>query len=53
MKKENCMKRKNIKNKLVTIRVSREQSEWIRRESFSPTNIFNEALRALGYGEEK
>lgn len=45
-----CLKRRSRKKtRHVTIRVDDEISRWLRRHDFSPTAIFNEAIRELGY----
>ena len=50
------IKRKNgnhSKSVLITIRVTPAISEWLKEKDYSPTRIFYEALRVLGYEEEK
>lgn len=47
-------RRKNGNNKsvLITIRVTPEISRWLKDKDYSPTGIFYEALKELGYKEE-
>jgi len=45
-------KRNGNKSVLVTIRVTPEISKWLRDNDYSPTGIFYEALKDLGYEEE-
>ncbi|KKM04549.1 hypothetical protein LCGC14_1763110 [marine sediment metagenome] len=50
MKAENCgiiMRKGNTKH--ITIRISEDVSQWMRKKGFSPTAIFNEAIKELGY----
>jgi hypothetical protein len=52
MKLENCKRKKGIKvkgRKHISIRVSDELSKWMREKELSPTGIFNEAVKELGY----
>lgn len=49
MNKKNCKyKKKGIKSH-ISIRISDDVKKWIKKNKFSPTAIFNEALRDLGY----
>ena len=36
----------------VTIRITPKMSKWLKDKEYSPTGIFYEAVRDLGYGEE-
>ena len=49
------IKRKNghRKNILITIRITPEISKWLKEKDYSPTGIFYEAVKELGYEEEK
>ena len=50
------IKRKNGNNKksvLLTIRVTPKLSKWLKEKEYSPTGIFYEALKELGYKEEE
>jgi hypothetical protein len=46
-------RRKSNKTRLITIRVTPEISAWLRRKNYSPTGIFYEALRQLGYRRKR
>lgn len=50
-------RRKNGDRKkiLINIRISKKLSDWLREKDYSPTGIFYEAIRELGFkdGEEK
>ncbi len=37
------------KNCLVTIRITRDLSKWLKDKDYSPTGIFNESVKDLGY----
>lgn len=54
MKKENCIRKKSEDNKalVITIRLTQKLSDWLRTENLSPTGVFNEAVKELGYKEE-
>ena len=41
------MRKGNTKH--ITIRISEDVSQWMRKKGFSPTAIFNEAIKELGY----
>ena len=43
-----CLKPKERKTKLLTVRITPEVREIMRKKRLSPTRIFNEALRELG-----
>ena len=51
----NILRRKRRRNKtvLITIRITPEISEWLRKKDYSPTGIFHEAIKHLGYSERK
>lgn len=51
MKKEQC-KRKENKNKMLSVRITSEARKWIIDNKLSATAIFNQALKELGYKEE-
>ena len=51
----NKIKRKNGNNRksvLITIRITPKMSKWLKAKDFSPTGIFYEAVKELGYDEE-
>ncbi len=51
----NKIKRKNgnhRKSILVTIRINKSMSKWLKEKDFSPTAIFYEAVKDLGYEED-
>lgn len=50
--KEKIKRRKNVSRKLVNIRVPLNMSKWLRKNDYSPTAIFYEAVKSLGYKEE-
>ena len=57
MKLENC-KRKKVekttdKTQSVCIRITKDVSQYLRKNDLSPTGIFNEALKELGYKNGK
>jgi len=44
------------KNILVTIRIDKKLSNWLKEKNYSPTGIFYEAIKDLGFndgGEDK
>ena len=45
----NIRKGRPNKTRLITIRVTPEIAQWLKRKNYSPTGIFYEALRQLGY----
>ena len=45
----NKIKRK--KTMIVTIRISQKASKWLKERDYSPTAIFNESLKDLGFKE--
>ena len=47
------IKKRRNKTALITIRITPEISEWLRKKDYSPTGIFYEAIRQLGYRERK
>ena len=51
----NNIQRRNNGNKtvLITIRITPQISKWLREKNYSPTGIFYEALKDLGYQEAK
>ena len=51
MKKDECKKRepRPTRNALVTIRLTTELSQWLHKEQLSPTAIFRNACKELGY----
>lgn len=42
-------KRKEVKNVSINIRISKDLSNWLREKNYSPTAIFMEAVKDLGY----
>lgn len=50
MDKTKIMKRKGQrKGILLTIRVTKDLSKWLKEQDYSPTGIFNEAVTDLGF----
>jgi hypothetical protein len=45
----NIQRRRPTKTRLITIRVTPEVIQWLKRKNYSATGIFYEALRQLGY----
>jgi len=45
-------KRKSRKSILITIRITPEMSKWLKGEDYSPTGIFYEAVKDLGYNKD-
>lgn len=37
----------------IGVRIKPSQNKWIREKNYSPTAIFQEALKDLGYGKEE
>lgn len=53
MMDENKIKRrKAVKTKILTIRVSPGMSTWLSENNYSPTGILHEACKELGYKGE-
>ena len=51
----NKIKRKSKNHRktvLVTIRVTPAMSKWLKEKEYSPTGIFYEAVKELGYEEK-
>jgi hypothetical protein len=49
----NKIKRKKRKRTvLVSIRITQEASKWLKENNYSPTAIFNEAMKDLGFRDE-
>ena len=49
------IKRKNGNNKksvLITIRITPKMSRWLKEKDYSPTGIFYEAVKELGFEEK-
>lgn len=52
MNKEKCKtKTSKAKRISVTIRITKDLSTWLKNENLSPTGIFEEATKELGYKE--
>ena len=54
MEKDKCKRRKRVnsldkKIVVMNIRTSKRQSEWMNENEYSPTGIFNEACKKLGF----
>ena len=50
MNKETCKKQyKEKKDITLTIRIEKSLSKWMAKEGYSPTGIFIEATKQLGY----
>jgi hypothetical protein len=46
---EKIKKRRSEKSIVISIRVTPDISKWLRENDYSPTGIFYEALKDLGY----
>ena len=53
MKKEECIRipKRNRKTISINIRISPHVSEWLTKNYLSPSQIWNEAIKELGYKE--
>ena len=40
---------KEVKRININIKISKSVSDWLKDNSYSPTGIFNEAIKELGY----
>lgn len=49
---ERRKQRKPCKKTMVNIRVSERAYKWLKDKGYSPTGVFLEALRLLGFSEE-
>jgi hypothetical protein len=45
--------KKNKKSLLVSVRITEREREWLRKKNLSPSVIWSQALRELGYIEEE
>ncbi len=50
---QNIKTKRTKKTRLITIRITPEVSKWLKKKDYSPTGIFYEALRQLGYNRRK
>ena len=46
-------RRRGRKTVLIAIRITPEISTWLRNKDYSPTGIFHEAIKQLGYEERE
>lgn len=46
------IKRKTSKEVPVSLRITKELSNWLKEKNYSPTSIFLEACKELGYKEQ-
>jgi len=54
MNKNNCKKgfsKKEAKDVPLSLRITKKASEWIEDNGYGAADIFNEALKELGYKE--
>ncbi len=42
---------KEVKRININIKISKSVSDWLKENKYSPTGIFNEAIKELGYKE--
>jgi len=54
MDKENCLRKPQElrRNKVISLRITPHLSQWLRKENLSPTAIFYQAVKEIGYAEE-
>lgn len=54
MNEENIKRapKKHIRNVPVSIKISKHLSDFLREKNYSPTGVFLEACRKLGYKEQ-
>jgi len=45
------IKRKQRKNIVISIRVSKAVSAWLKENNYSPTKVFYEAIKDIGFNE--
>lgn len=50
IKRRNGDKKKTV---LITIRITPKMSKWLKEKDYSPTGLFYEAVKELGYKEEQ
>ena len=53
MDKKNVMKKKETKNVSINIKITQSMSKWMRTNKYSPTRIFIQACKELGFGGKK
>jgi len=53
MNPEKCKKTRRARTKHITIRINEDVSNWLKKNHFSPTAIFQEAIKELGYRRQK
>jgi hypothetical protein len=53
MEIQNILRKRRRKTKHITIRVDSDVSRWLKRKNYSPTAIFNEAIKELGYRRKR
>ena len=51
MDEKKIKRRKGVKRISLNIRVSEALSNWLKDHNYSPTAIFNESCKGLGYKE--
>lgn len=52
MNEENVIRRPGRMNVSLSIKISREASKWLKDNNYSPTGIFKEGIKDLGYKGE-
>ena len=40
------------KTRMISVKITKDLSLWLKQNSFSPTGIFGEAVKELGYKEQ-
>lgn len=50
--KEKCKQVKKPVRVSISIRITPHMSKWLRKNNYSPTSIFSQAVEQLGYKEE-
>jgi hypothetical protein len=53
MELNNIIKKRRRKTKHITIRVDSEVEYWLKKKNYSPTGIFYEAIKELGFRRRK
>jgi hypothetical protein len=52
IKKDKKHVKKNA-NVRVGVRITKDLSKWLKKKNYSPTGVFHEACKELGYKEKK
>jgi hypothetical protein len=52
MNEENAKKKPALKVVSLCIKITKEASQWLKDKDYSPTGLFNEGMKDLGYKGE-